>query len=67
MNAKPSFAHCEATLFLRIKQGQYGDVNLDGMNLVSSGGMCAIDYQLVDAVYFSSSDSPERQAAFIAL
>ncbi len=67
MNAKPSFAHCEATLFLRIKQGHYGDVNLDGMNLVSSGGMCAIDYQLVDAVYFSSSDSPERQAAFIAL
>jgi hypothetical protein len=37
------------------------------MNLVSSGGMCAIDYQLVEAVYFSSSDSPERQAAFIAL
>jgi hypothetical protein len=67
MNAKPSFAHCEATLFLRIKQGQYGDVNLDGMNLVTSGGMCAIDYQLVEAVYFSSSDSPERQAAFIAL
>ncbi|MGO8787734.1 MAG: DUF1326 domain-containing protein [Terriglobia bacterium] len=67
MNAKPSFAHCEATLFLRIKQGQYGDVNLDGINLVSSGGMCAIDYQLVQAVYFSSSDSPERQAAFIAL
>ena len=66
-NAKPSFAHCEATLFLRIKQGHYGDVNLDGMNLVSSGGMCAIDYQLVDAVYFSSSDSPERRAAFIAL
>jgi hypothetical protein len=67
MNAKPSFAHCEATLFLRIKQGQYGDVNLDGMNVVSSGGMCAVDYQLVEAVYFSSSDSPERQAAFIAL
>ena len=67
MNAKPSFAHCEATLFLRIKQGQYGDVNLDGMNLVTSGGMCAIDYHLLAALYFSSSDSPERQAAFIAL
>jgi hypothetical protein len=67
MNAKASFAHCEATLFLRIKQGQYGNVNLDGMNLVNSGGMCAIDYQKRAAVYFSSSDSPERQAAFIAL
>jgi hypothetical protein len=67
MNAKPSFAHCEATLFLRIKQGQYRDVNLDGMNVVTSGGMCAIDYQPLAALYFSSSDSPERQAAFIAL
>jgi hypothetical protein len=67
MNGKPSFAHCEATLFLRIKQGHYGDVNLDGMNLVSSGGMCAVDYQPVSALYFSSSDSPERRAAFIAL
>ena len=67
MNGKPSFAHCEATLFLRIKQGQYGNVNLDGMNLVNSGGMCAIDYQKRAAVYFSSSDSPERRAAFIAL
>ena len=43
-NANPSYSHCEATLFLRIKQGHYGDVNLDGMNLVSSEGMCAIDY-----------------------
>jgi hypothetical protein len=67
MNGKPSFAHCEATLFLRIKQGHYGDVNLDGMNLVTSGGMCAIDYQPLFALYFSSSDSPERRAAFLAL
>ena len=66
-NANPSYGHCEATLFLRIKQGHYGDVNLDGMNLVSSGGMCAIDYHLLDALYFSSSDSPERRAAFMAL
>jgi hypothetical protein len=29
--------------------------------------MCAIDYQERDAFYFSSSDSPERQAAFLAL
>jgi Protein of unknown function (DUF1326) len=66
-NGKPSYAHCEATLFLRIKQGQYGDVNLDGMDLVSSGGMCAIAYQPLSALYFSSSDGAERRAAYMAL
>jgi len=35
--------------------------------VVTGGGMCAIDYQPLAALYFSSSDSPERQAAFIAL
>ena len=63
-NGKPSYGHCEATLFLRIKQGYYEDVNLDGMDLVESGGMCAIAYQPLGALYFSSSESPERQAAF---
>ena len=66
-NGKPSYGHCEATLFLWIKQGHYGDVNLDGMNLVSSGGMCAVAYEPLAALYFSSSDSPERQAAYLAL
>jgi len=66
-NGKPSYAHCEATLFLRIKQGHYENVNLDDMNLVESGGMCAINYHAISALYFSSSDSPERQAAFTKL
>ena len=48
-NAKPSYGHCEATLFLRIKQGHYENVNLDGMNLVESGGMCAINYHAISA------------------
>jgi hypothetical protein len=66
-NAKPSYGHCEATLYLRIKQGHYQDVNLDNMNFVGSEGMCAVAYQPLSALYFSSSDSPERRAAFIAL
>jgi hypothetical protein len=37
------------------------------MSVVSSQGMCAIDYQQLDALYFSSSESPERRAAFTAL
>jgi hypothetical protein len=66
-NAKPSYSHCEATLFLRIKQGHYGHVNLDDMNLVISEGMCAVNYNQADALYFSSSDSPERRAAVTTL
>jgi len=66
-NGKPSYGHCEATLFMRIKQGHYENVNLDGMNVVDTGGMCAIEYHPVSALYFSSADSPERQAAYMKL
>jgi len=66
-NGKPSYGHCEATLYLRIKQGHYETVNLDGMELVESGGMCAINYRKLSALYFSSSDSPARRAAFMRL
>jgi len=66
-NGKPSYGHCEATLYLRIKQGHYQTVHLDGMELVESGGMCAINYRNLSALYFSSSDSPERRAAFMRL
>lgn len=63
-NGKPSYGHCEATLFLRIKQGHYENVNLDDMNVVESGGMCAINYRALSVLYFSSSDSPERRDAY---
>jgi hypothetical protein len=66
-NGKPSYGHCEATLYLRIKQGHYETVNLDGMELVESGGMCAINYRNLSALYFSSSDSAARRAAFMKL
>lgn len=66
-NAKASYGHCEATLFLRIKQGHYENVRLDGMNVVESGGMCAIDYHPRSALYFSSSDSAGRSAAYMKL
>jgi hypothetical protein len=42
-------------------------VNLDGMNVVDSGGMCAIGHHPLSALYFSSSDGPERQAAYMKL
>jgi hypothetical protein len=66
-NGKPSYGHCEATLFLRIEQGHYETVNLDGLKLVESGGMCAISYRKHSAIYFDSSESPERRAAYMNL
>jgi Protein of unknown function (DUF1326) len=66
-NGMASYGHCEATLFLRIRQGHYENVSLDGMNLVESGGMCAINYHPLSALYFSSADSPERPAAYMKL
>jgi hypothetical protein len=66
-NGKPSYGHCEATLYLRIKQGHYENVNLDGMELVQSGGMCAINYRTLSALYFGSSENPVRQAAYMKL
>jgi len=66
-NDKPSYGHCEATLYLRIKQGHYDNVNLDGMNVVESGGMCAINYHPLSNIYYSSSDSLERRAAYMKL
>ncbi|HET7102066.1 MAG TPA: DUF1326 domain-containing protein, partial [Terriglobia bacterium] len=66
-NAAPSYGHCEATLYLRIKEGRYGSVDLRGMQLVDSGGMCAVHYQKLSALYFDRSASPAQQAAFMKL
>jgi hypothetical protein len=66
-NNKPSYGHCEATLFLNVKQGHYENVNLDGLKLVESGGMCAIEYHPHSALYFGAAESPERQAAYMKL
>ncbi len=66
-NGKPSYGHCEATLYVRIKQGHYKDVNLDGLHLVETGGMCAINYERLSALYFDSSESAARRNAYMNL
>lgn len=66
-NAAPSYGHCEATLYLRIKQGHYGAINLDGVQLIDSGGMCAISYSRLSALYFDASTSPSQQFALMKL
>jgi hypothetical protein len=66
-NNTPSYGHCEATLYLRIKQGHYGNTNLAGMQVIDSGGMCAIRYQRLSALYFDRSASPSQQAAYMKI
>jgi hypothetical protein len=66
-NGKPSYGHCEATLYLRIKQGYYKDVNLDHLQLVETGGMCATSYEKLSALYFDSSESTLRREAYMNL
>jgi hypothetical protein len=63
-NAPPSYGHCEATLYLRIKQGHYGDVSLDDMQLIESSGMCATCYQNRAILYFDRSSSQAQQLAW---
>jgi hypothetical protein len=66
-NGPPSYGHCEATLYLRIAHGKYGTESLDGMQVVDSGGMCAISYQKLSALYFEPSASRAQQLAFMKL
>ncbi len=63
-NAPASFGHCESTLFLRIAKGHYGDVSLDGLQLVNSGGMCAVAEEHHSALYFDTSATEAQQLAW---
>jgi hypothetical protein len=67
VNAAPSYGHCEATLYLRIAQGNYGNVKLDGMQVIDTGGMCAIHYQNLSALYFDPSSSSAQRLAFMKI
>jgi hypothetical protein len=66
-NSTPSYGHCEATLYLRIKQGHYGNTNLAGMQVIDTGGMCAVRYQQLSALYFDRLASPAQQEAYMKM
>jgi hypothetical protein len=66
-NAPPSFGHCEATLYLRIKEGRYGTISLDDTQLIEAGGMCAVSYNRLSALYFDRSLTAAQQSAFMKL
>jgi hypothetical protein len=66
-NSQPSYGHCEATRYLKVREGKYGSVDLSGMQVVDSGGMCAISYHKRAALYFDRSSTPAQQAAYMKL
>jgi hypothetical protein len=66
-NSAPSFGHCEATLYLRVRQGSYGTVSLDGMQVIDTGGMCAVNYSRLSALYFDRAASAAQQSAFMKI
>jgi hypothetical protein len=66
-NGPATYGHCEATLYLRIKQGNYGGSDLGGMQIVRSGGMCSVNYERLSALYFDSSASAAQREALMKL
>jgi hypothetical protein len=66
-NSTPSYGHCEATLYLRIRQGYYGNTDLAHMRVIDSGGMCAISYNQLSALYFDRPATPAQQVAFMKI
>jgi len=66
-NGPATYGHCESTLYLRIKQGNYGDVDLGGMQIVRSGGMCSVNYERLSALYFDSPATAAQRAAMMKL
>ena len=66
-NGSPTYGHCEATLYLQIREGHYAAVSLNNLRLVQTSGPCAMDYQKLAALYFDSSSTPEQQLAFMRL
>lgn len=50
-NGSPSYGHCEATLYLRVRQGRHDKVSLDGLQVVDTSGACGMSYEKLAAIY----------------
>jgi hypothetical protein len=66
-NAKPSFGHCEATLYMKIHHGHYGKQSLDGLRVVQTSGSCAMTYRSLAALYFDAATPETQRIAFMKL
>jgi hypothetical protein len=66
-NGGATYGHCEATLYLRIREGYYGKVSLDNLNLVDTSGPCGMSYEKLSAIYLDPSTPPQVQEAILEL
>ena len=62
-NGVASYGHCEATLYLHIREGHYGEVSLNNLEVVDTSGPCGMSYEKLSAIYLDPRTSPEVQAA----
>jgi uncharacterized protein DUF1326 len=62
-NGVASYGHCEATLYLHIREGHYGEVSLNNLEVVDTSGPCGMSYVKLSAIYLDPRTSPEVQAA----
>lgn len=66
-NGGATYGHCEATLYLHIREGHYGKVGLNNLNVVDTSGACGMSYEKLSAIYLDRSTPPEVQEAFLQL
>ncbi len=66
-NGGATYGHCEATLYLHIREGHYGELSLNGLRAVETSGACGMSYEHLAALYFDRSATPEVQAAFMKI
>ena len=66
-NAMSTYGHCEATMYLHIREGHCGKVQLKDVRLVNTSGACSMSYQHLSALYFDQSVSPDQQQAFMKI
>jgi hypothetical protein len=66
-NGPPTYGHCEATLYLHIREGHYAHVPLNDLKMVDTSGSCGMSYEKVSALYLDSHATPEVQETFLKL
>ena len=66
-NGGPTYGHCEATLYLHVREGHYGQVPLNDLKMVDTSGPCGMSYEKISAVYLDSHTTPEVEEAFFKL
>ena len=66
-NGGPTYGHCEATLYLHVREGHYAEVPLNDLQMVDTSGSCGMSYEKLSAMYLDSHVPPRVQAAFLKL